>query len=118
MEVILFFAGVFIGWLIQHLYKSISSREQKQLFKNMSSELRDIVISSEKENLTVGEMNQLIEERTIDKEAETYGISLPYIACPQCGSKEIKRSEAFDSKYDEIYYTVGCESCGWGDWTQ
>jgi len=40
------------------------------------------------------------------------------LACPQCGSLRLKRSEFMDYAGDEIYYSIECKECNWSDWTQ
>lgn len=116
MEILLFVLGVVVGWAIQHFYSARSSNEQRALFGKLSAELRDLVLADPREHLSVAELNQLIDERTIDPERTTD--PLPYVACPKCGSKNIKKQDSIDPRGDDIYYTVGCLDCGWGDWTQ
>ena len=38
--------------------------------------------------------------------------------CPRCGSDKLKRSSSIDHYYDETYYTIECQHCGWLEWTQ
>ncbi len=42
----------------------------------------------------------------------------PYVACPSCGSKRLKGSSFTDYRRDEVYFSITCEDCGWGDWSQ
>jgi len=115
LEITLFFAGVIVGWAIQHVYSARSSKEQRALFEKLSSELRDLILEDPREHLSVAELNALIDDRTIDP---TGNDPLPYIACPKCGSSDLKKRESFDAQHDDVYYTVRCKACGWGDWTQ
>lgn len=41
-----------------------------------------------------------------------------WLVCPSCGSANLRRGSTTDPERDEIYYTIGCEDCGSGDWTQ
>jgi len=43
---------------------------------------------------------------------------LPHLVCPSCGSEKLKRGSATDYAHDDTYYTIECQECGWGDWTQ
>jgi hypothetical protein len=115
LEIGLFLAGVLVGWAIQHLYSARSSKEQRQLFEKLSSELRELILRDPREQLSVAELNQLIDDRTIDPTREE---PLPYVACPKCGSADLQKRESLDAQHDEMYYTIGCKRCGWGDWTQ
>lgn len=38
--------------------------------------------------------------------------------CPECISKELRRSNVTDYQRDELYYVIECENCGWNEWTQ
>ena len=115
LEISLFVLGVVVGWGIQHLYSRNSSKEQRLLFDKLSSEMRELILQDPREQLTVAELNELIDDRTYDP---TQGGPLPYVACPKCGSTDLQKRESFDAREDELYYTVGCKACGWGDWTQ
>jgi predicted RNA-binding Zn-ribbon protein involved in translation (DUF1610 family) len=41
-----------------------------------------------------------------------------WLVCPACGSENLRRDSATDHERDNTYYTIHCEECGNGDWTQ
>lgn len=43
---------------------------------------------------------------------------LPFKACPECGSTQLKKYMVTDHKRDENYFFVKCLECGWNEWTQ
>ena len=118
MEIVLFILGVGLGWLITHIYYKKSSSEQVIIYSKLSSELKDTILRANSKNLTVAELNELIEQETIDYDDMKEGDPLPYKACPKCGSKNLKKGEYVDGKHDELYYVVTCEECKWTNWTQ
>ena len=56
-------------------------------------------------------LNQLGEEHAS-------GDPFPFLVCPMCASRNLKRTYATDYERDKEYYIIKCEDCGWGDWTQ
>jgi len=42
----------------------------------------------------------------------------PYLVCPMCASRNLKRTCATDYERDKSYYIIECQDCGWRDWTQ
>ena len=56
-------------------------------------------------------LNQLCEKHTA-------GDPFPYLVCPMCASRNLKRTVATDYERDKSYYIIECKDCGWGDWTQ
>jgi hypothetical protein len=115
LEIALFIAGAIVSWLIQHLFSARSAKEQRVLFNKLSAELRYLILKDPREQLSVAELNELIEQRTVDPTSRE---PLPYVACPKCGSSDLQKRESFDALHDETYYIVRCKTCGWGDWTQ
>lgn len=105
MEIFLFTAGIVLGWAIQHIYSLRSSKERKELFSKLSTDLRDMIVSDPRDTLSVSDLNELIEQRTIDRTANE---PLPYKACPKYGSTEINKRESIDQRHDEVYYTISC----------
>ncbi len=46
------------------------------------------------------------------------GDPFPFLVCPMCASRNLKRTSATDYERDEAYYIIECQDCKWGDWTQ
>lgn len=115
MEIILFVAGVIIGWVVTHIYSVRSNRDQQLLFNKLSAEIREYVLSDPRDQLTILELNKLLEEKTVDLSRRD---PLPYVACPKCGSQNLSRGMAFDEKRDHNYYVIECGNCPWQEWTE
>ena len=109
--------GIF-SWLITHIYSKKTLSDQEIIFSKLSDNLKKTILYSKAKNLTVKDLNNLIEKQTIDYKDMQSGDPLPYKACPKCGSKNLKKGEYMDYKKDESYYVVRCKKCGWQDWTQ
>lgn len=43
---------------------------------------------------------------------------LPFLVCPKCGSRDLKRHSETDYESDHHYFMVDCNKCGWGDWSE
>jgi hypothetical protein len=56
-------------------------------------------------------LNQLCEKHAAED-------IFPYMVCPMCASRNLKRTTATDYERDKSYYVIECKDCGWGDWTQ
>lgn len=70
-----------------------------------------------REKLSVFELNELIKEKTIDKDV---GEAIPYTACPRCGSENLERTSDVEVDYGiegpELaghYHIVRCKECDW-----
>jgi predicted RNA-binding Zn-ribbon protein involved in translation (DUF1610 family) len=115
-----FILGLVLGALaslgITHLYYKRSSVDQELLYRKLSTEVRCAILDDSRENLSIPELNQLLDDKTIDR--DTSGHPLPFKACPKCGSEDLERKEVLDERHDEMYYFIGCKQCGWGDSTQ
>ncbi len=113
--------GGIASWLITHFYYKIGARGQKkqndELSKKLSREVKEIILSTQKDSLSVIDLNKLLEDKTIGKEGFDND-PLPFIACPKCGSTELEKYSREDYEHDEIYFMIQCKKCGWGDWTQ
>lgn len=118
MEIILFILGIILGgtisWWISHAYYLKADREQKDLFKKLSSDVRAAILEDSRDKLSVRELNDLLEKKTIKQPLD--GDPLPYKACPKCGSKKLQRGEIIKDKNN--YYVIQCTDCNWNDWTQ
>lgn len=108
--------GALASWAISHWYYRRSSNDQERLFRKLSSEVRTAILDDSRSNLSIPELNRLLEDKTIDPEATGY--PLPFKACPKCGSVKLERHEYIDQKHDELYYVIQCKECPWNDWTQ
>lgn len=113
--------GGIISWAITHLYYKIAGKEQKkqgeELGKKLSKEVKEVILNAQKDNLTVGELNSLLEEKIIDKDSIGKN-PLPYKACRQCGNTELEWESLQDEEHDRMYYFVHCKECGWCDGTE
>jgi hypothetical protein len=118
MEIVLFVLGAILGglisWGIAHTYYAKSSRDQKAVFNKLTKEVRSIILQDKRESLTVQELNELLEKKTIKNPIGDD--PLPYKACPKCGSENLRRGELFTQ--DDSYYVIQCADCQWSDWTQ
>ncbi len=119
MEITLLLIGVVLGaacsWVITHLYYQKSNAEQKVVYDKLTEEVRQLIRDDQRARLSVRELNELLERRTIDPDSDH---PLPFVACPRCGSKELSRKSATDTAHDEVYYMIDCRDCGWSEWTQ
>ena len=84
------------------------------LFNKLTEEVRGIILTDKRETLTVKELNELLEKKTIKNHVG--GDPLPYKACPKCGSEKLLRDTQITQ--DDIYYVIQCKDCKWGDWSQ
>jgi hypothetical protein len=71
MEIILFLSGLLFGslisWLITHVYYKKASQDQNTVFNKLSEEVRSAILEDNREKLSVFELNELIREKTIDR---------------------------------------------------
>jgi hypothetical protein len=112
--------GAIASWFITHVYSRVSSREQAQLSRKLSAEVRAVILADKRESLSVRQLNDLLHRHTIDPESEK---SLPYKACPECGSTSLKweQDALVDGEMDDgvvvydhtPYDIVRCMECGW-----
>ena len=127
-DLILFIAGLFISWFLTHIYHVIGNRHknlelaQNRLFhEKLSEDGKDVILKSNKDNLTILELGALLKDRVKDFNNPEY---LNYKACPVCSSQNLFNdpylevdSELGDS--GEIVHSptfipmVKCHDCGW-----
>lgn len=122
-----FIAGIILGglvsWAITHAYHVRASRDQKTIFNKLTRDLRELILQDKRAHLSVSELNAILKDRTIDTSSDD---SLPYKACPKCGSDNLNHSEDYDVEVevgdsgDPIhsatpYGVIECEDCGWKD---
>ena len=121
MEIVFFLLGLFLGvlvsWGIAHAYYKKSSIEQNKLFNKLSKEVRDAILADNRDKLSILELNELIRDKTIDAHV---GESLPYIACPRCGSEDLERTTDVEVEYGPEgpesgipYDIIRCKKCNW-----
>lgn len=119
MEIILFIAGAVIGiiasWVIAHAYYKKSFEDQGTLFNKLSEDTRQVILSDKRVSLSIQELNELLEEKTVDRASDD---PLPYIACPKCGSPKLVRRGVEYPNRDDTHYVIYCPLCNWTDWTQ
>jgi len=78
-------------------------------WSKLSDELKTTIVNSQVNNLTVKDLNRLLEEKIFDDDAQ--GDPLPFKVCPQGGSSELERSGGEYS--GRIYFHIGCKKCDW-----
>src|SRR5215207_8559449 len=93
-------------WFIRHFRAARSSTEQNALFSKLSSETRKVILADSRESLTSVELVRLIDERIFEPIRHE---ALPYITCPNCGSKDVTTQDNDSPAMDEgSYYTIHC----------
>jgi len=113
--------GGIITWYVAHAYYKKAYHDQEALYNKFSSNLREWILADTRRHLSVPDLNQMLEEKTIDKDSD---YPFPYKACPKCGSDNIYRGKDADADVDvgdegeavftPIYYkAMQCEECGW-----
>lgn len=107
--------GLISGWLTTHIYYKINEKQNLELNKKLSKEVKDIILKTKQRDLSIKELNKLLEKKTFDKDSSD---PLPFIACPKCGNKKIEKSTHDDYERDESYFIISCKKCGWSEWTQ
>jgi len=109
------FGGI-ISWVISHAYYKKSNESQRNITSKLTEELKEIILKSDIEKFTVKDLNRLLEEKIINKNAKD--CSELYKMCPKCGSEDLKISIATDHEHDEQYCIYKCNTCYWSDWSQ
>jgi len=119
--------GVVLGgiftWIIAHWYYLRSAHDQQRLFGKLSLEVRELILSDKRDSITVAQLNELLQKKTLDLSS---GNVLPYKVCPKCGSENLIRNRDFivdeepgdDGMAFQVatpYKTIGCDDCGWRD---
>lgn len=121
MEILLFLLGLMFGglvsWGITHAYYKKASKNQNAVFNKLSDEVRDAILNDNRDKLSVLELNELIREKTIDEEV---GETIPYMACPRCGSQNLERTSDVEVDYGSDgmvsgtpYDIIRCKECEW-----
>jgi len=105
--------GTIITWIITRYYYVRATKNQTDFCNKLSEFTRKVIL---REKLTVKELNELLESKTIDK---THKGLFPFKACPKCGSKNLKIGVDYDPYYDGDDYVsnpfelIQCVDCGW-----
>lgn len=68
MEMILFLSGLTLGALVSWEFTHAYHKESSAAFNKLSMEVRQAIIEDDREKLSIIELNDLIREKTIDKE--------------------------------------------------
>jgi hypothetical protein len=112
MEIILLFIGAGLGWVITHNYSAKASSEQSKLFEKLSDELRDIILTDSSKKLTVLDLNNILNDKILDKNDEG---PLNYKLCPKCGSKNLSKVIYYEDIYSDWdnHFTIECQECKW-----
>ncbi|TFG75549.1 MAG: hypothetical protein E4H21_08565 [Thermodesulfobacteriales bacterium] len=105
--------GILAGWLITALYYRKSSRDQRHLLEKVPEEVRKALKEDQRDRLTVRELNELLESKTIDKTKT--GLEV-FKVCPKCGSSHLSKGKNWEvSSPDDAfqYNEVWCADCDW-----
>lgn len=111
-ELITLGVGVLAGWLITAFYYRKSSRDQRHLLGKIPEEIRTALKEDQRDKLSVKELNELMERKTLDKRKA--GLEA-FKACPKCGSSNISIREEWEADYDSAFSfnIVECKDCHW-----
>lgn len=111
-------SGGILSWIITHFYYKKSNEKQNTqnelLSKKLSADVKKIILNNNANNLSIKDLNKLLEEKTIVLNSND---PLPFKACPKCGNTHLIRSTGINNR-EEDYYLIKCEKCGWNDWSQ
>jgi len=107
--IISFILGVAASLAIAHFYHKKGSADQRKLFKKLPSSFRRAILESRAENLSVKELNKLLEEKVFEKDPGSD--PLPYKCCPKCGSTKLKGGSMFNESTSMV--CLSCEECDW-----
>jgi len=108
--------GAIITWILAHHYYIRATKDQSELFHKLDDNLRETILNDRKEKLSIKELNELLESKTIDK---THGGLFPFKACPKCGSENLRIGTDNDPYHDGDDYVrnpfelIQCLDCGW-----
>jgi len=112
-ELITLAVGILAGWLITALYYRKSNRDQRFLLAKIPEEIRNALKEDQRIRLTVKELNDLIEQKTMDMRKK--GLEA-FKACPKCGSTNIGIGwdwEVEDPDHAFKFNVVECGDCHW-----
>ena len=114
MEYLLLILGAIIGLMLTEVYEKLF--KAKKFENRLRSLIKEAKKDELKRELTVRELNKLLDGKTFDREKLKSGDALPFIACPKCGNKNISYTSG--EYRDDIYYVASCKKCGWSEWSQ
>ena len=113
LETIATLAGIPLTWFITRFYYRKASQEQRTILDKIPEELKAILQGDQRGRLTVKELNELLESKTLDKTKT--GLDT-FKVCPKCGSAHLGRGtdwEVDDPDNAFQYNVVDCADCGW-----
>lgn len=105
--------GVLAGWLTTAIYYRKSTRDQRRLIAKIPEEIRTALREDQRNKLTVKELNELMELKTLDKRKR--GLEA-FKACPKCGSPNISIREEWEVDSPDSawqFNIVECKDCHW-----
>ena len=103
--------GEIASWIVAHLYYMAGNSSLKKLNDNISADVKEIILNSKAENLSVKELNMLLQDKIFDDNSK--GDPLPYKSCRICGSEDLERGSTFNR--DDLWYHIKCNNCEWSD---
>ena len=115
MEILISAAlGALLSWLITSIYSRHSASDSEKIAKKLNHDLRQVILETDRENISVIQLNELIKEKTeLDNKTGIHR----YIACPKCGSSDITKGhyEHLYEDYDEVVSLrrTACNVCTW-----
>jgi DNA-directed RNA polymerase subunit RPC12/RpoP len=120
--------SVIITWAVtKHYYRKAAldqdeaAANQRKAFDKLPDMIRSALLEDHRNKLTVKELNELIEMKTIDNKKE--GLA-KYRACPKCGSTRLDWGSDWEvDSYNEFgdadaaheIEMIKCPDCGWTD---
>ena len=113
LEKIILYAKIPLTWLITRFYYQKAGRDQMMIMNKIPEELIKALHSDRREKLTVKELNELLESKTLDKTKT--GLDT-FKVCPKCGSAHLSRGtdwEVDDPDNAFQYNVVYCADCDW-----
>jgi len=113
--------GILGTWVVTHIYYKLASRDQNLLYEKLTDHARQWILEDQRTHLSVADLNELLEEKTIDPDSD---YSLPYKVCLKCGSENIHRDTDVDVDGDVgdegepvlthvSFDALQCDDCGW-----
>ncbi len=110
---ILFIIGIIITWLVTRFYYRLSAKDQKSILNKIPEELKKAIRDDRRELLTVKELNELLEQKTLDKSKDGLDV---FKVCPKCGSAHLNRGkEWYVDGPDQAWQfnILECADCRW-----
>ena len=123
MEIVLSLICVILGWMGNHVYSRRGSKELSRLkddfrlvVQKLPAELVAALRADQRRDLTVGELNKLLKDLTVDPESDEL------TACQMCGSRNLDRDSGAEVDWDRggpslshFVEITTCKDCGWSN---